>query len=419
MTGNEWFTIENALGKVIDNQWGSQNKGTKYWAYSKNGTPAQNFKVVQKTGSNWVLSNQRSNLCLDMSGGTMNDNGSLIQWDCHKGANQNWTFEKVQSQTTTKQPSTKGPSPQRNNNNNQLPGLTLDTWVTIKSLHSQKCLSVAQGTIKQFTCNPNDNAMRWKIKISQKGAPWITLESANGKVLDNQWGSTNKKTKYWSYDRNGTPAQNFKIQKSSQGHWYLQNERSNLCLDVMDWSKQDGGELIQWDCLSNQANQNWIIEAVPEDKKLRTDNNNLQNPQHHHKQGELDNGYFQIRNGAEKCLKDNGVGLPISFSDCNDKDDGLFFQFKKSRNGRAYYVVSALGNSISYSSGKLLSAVLKQDKSQKFRISEKADSGIFKFKTLGKQCISTENSLSLTPCKKKTASQRLALYAYTKIFLKK
>lgn len=348
-----------------------------------------------------------------------------------------------------------------NNNNNQIAGLVVNEWVTIKSLNSQKCLSVAQGTIKQFGCNSNDNNQKWKIEVNtQKGAPWVTVANANGKVLDNQMGSTNKMTKYWSHVRNGTPAQNFKIQKSPQGHWFLRNERSNLCLDLMNWGKNDGGELIQWDCLSNQANQNWIIERIstlkeaPKNnnsgKRIGTENqqkpstnngqNNAQNNQqkpltnngqnnyvpnqgqnnkHHHQAGELDNGYFQIKNPAEKCLKDVGVGLPLSFSDCNDVDDGIFFKFKRSKKDKAYYIFSALGNSVSYKSGSLLSAFLKQDKSQKFRITEKNDSGIFKFKTLEKKCITSENGLSLTPCKKKTPSQRLALYAFTKIFVKK
>ena len=36
------------------------------------------------------LVSRASGKCLDVSGGSLDDGASIIQWQCHGGANQNW-----------------------------------------------------------------------------------------------------------------------------------------------------------------------------------------------------------------------------------------------------------------------------------------------------------------------------------------
>jgi hypothetical protein len=50
----------------------------------------------------------------------------------------------------------------------------------------------------------------------------------------------------------------------------------------------------------------------------------------------------------------------VTFTDCNEKDDGFFFKFNRNNNRRVYYIMSDLGNLISYKSEKLFSAIFKK-----------------------------------------------------------
>ena len=57
------------------------------------------------------------------------------------------------------------------------------------------------------------------------------------------------------YTDNGTTAQRFSIAPGSdQTTWVITNQNSGKCLDVADWSTNDGGRIQQWTC-AGTANQ--------------------------------------------------------------------------------------------------------------------------------------------------------------------
>jgi hypothetical protein len=436
--GSPFLTVVHYNGKTLDNINGEKRKGTTYRTFDINNTPAQNFIFKKSPLGQWNIVNQASDLCLDMKESNKNDQGQLIQWQCGETQkNQNWIVQRIVLRTNrlALRMVGAGKDQPKKNKKRFIEGLPPKSFVTIKSQHSEKCLSNAEENIKQFSCNTKDKSQLWKIKVHPKfGAPWVIIKNYNGKFLENIDGSVEKKTLFSTKDRNDSEAQTFLMKKTEKGNWSFENQKSKFCLDVLDWNKNDGGDIIQWDCLTNQANQNYIIEKVtietPSDNKneeaSRTSGvrdtlvSQADRKIHHHQEGELDNGFFQIRNHEDQCLQDTGIGLPLQFAKCDDIKDGFFFQFKKGHKGMGYHIISAKGNSVAHKSGKLFSLSLKHQKTQKFKIVEKNGDGIFKIKTLKKKrCLSIKDGISLKKCKKGSKNQRFIFYAYNKVFAKK
>lgn len=84
---------------------------------------------------------------------------------------------------------------------------------------------------------------------SNNGTPaYLVKAKHSGKCLDVGGGSRNNGANIIQWNCHGGDNQRFRIYDAGNGYWYLQAKHSGKCLDVKGWSNQNGAEIHQWDC---------------------------------------------------------------------------------------------------------------------------------------------------------------------------
>lgn len=127
-------------GKCLDVYYASIDNGATIQQYYCNGTGAQSFKLIKRTGSYFEIRNTNSNKCMDVYGYATNDGAGVVQWDCHGGNNQLWQLEHMGR-----------------------------GYYRLISRHSGKCLAVPDGStadwvqLRQYSCT-SDNHQLWKVR---------------------------------------------------------------------------------------------------------------------------------------------------------------------------------------------------------------------------------------------------------------
>jgi hypothetical protein len=229
----QWFRIKNSNGFYIDVQNGSTTGGNEFWIYQGNGTAAQNYSI-EKASDGFTLKAQISNKCLDVKNWSKNVGEHIIQWDCFGAKNQQWVFTEV----------------------NSVADSLVGKLVLMKGVDSGLCVkgSNEREILQQVQCNGADKSQQFTI---EKAGEWIRIKNSNGFYIDVQNGSTTGGNEFWIFQGNGTAAQNYRMEKASDG-FTLKAQISNKCVDVKNWSKNAGEHIIQWDCHGGK-NQQWVF----------------------------------------------------------------------------------------------------------------------------------------------------------------
>jgi hypothetical protein len=324
----------------------------------------------------------------------------------------------------------------------------------IQNNQSGKCIDSSSDDVKLVTCDKLNPNQKWKIERNpKKDNPWIIITNSLGKRLDNKNGSQEKGNRYWKYDINWTPAQSFKLEIDEDDN-ILINEGSKLCLD----SKDD--YLIQEECKRNN-NQKWTFIKIKTERQSNNEKSNDngkdktptlgknenrprdssgkisrvnnqdgssgkgQNSKDNKKEDKKGNkrgnkkrfqGYYQIRNSDGKCIEDTMADQKMRFGSCNVYEDGFYFKMTRNKNNKAYYIYSALGNMINYQDGTLMSRLFKKEEKQLFKIKTSKKEGLFRIKTLDKNCLTNQQgNLILSPCKKSDDTQYFQLFSYQRL----
>jgi len=142
---------------------------------------------------------------------------------------------------------------------------TIDGTYSIIAVHSGKALdtwewgttngtNIAQydywgGEAQQFDIEPVDGI--WH-RITPVIAADQSVEVADGSIDP----AANIQTySYW-----GHACQQWRFQAAGTGRWRIINRNSELCMDVLDWSTEDGANVIQYTCLSGAENQMFELD---------------------------------------------------------------------------------------------------------------------------------------------------------------
>jgi dipeptidyl aminopeptidase/acylaminoacyl peptidase len=127
-----------------------------------------------------------SQKCLDVNGGSLNDGASIIQWQCHGGANQQWRLE-----------------------------VAGDGYSRIVSRASGKCLDVNGGSpddgasIIQWQCHGGAN-QQWRLEVAGDGYSRI-VSRHSGKCLDVSGGSLDNGAFIIQWQCHGGANQNWRL----------------------------------------------------------------------------------------------------------------------------------------------------------------------------------------------------------------
>lgn len=118
-------------------------------------------------GRAYTLENVYNGLCVDVEGWSTSDGGNIFLWDCHDGANQQWTFQDAGG-----------------------------GYVLIKSVHSGKCLDVwawsteGGANIAQYSCHGGEN-QQFRVEDVANGGVVRIVSRLSGMALDAwAWGAS-------------------------------------------------------------------------------------------------------------------------------------------------------------------------------------------------------------------------------------
>ncbi|MGW4808420.1 RICIN domain-containing protein [Kitasatospora sp. NPDC004272] len=140
---------------------------------------------------------------------------------------------------------------------------------TIRNLNSGLCLEIADwgtndGAIaRQWSCTGGAN-QTWiqsggTLKNAYSGkcleiADWGTNDGA----IARQWSCTGGANQTWHFGNRANPNSGY----DSLMPWVASNANGNKCLEIADWSKDNGAIARQWSCTSGW-NQAWGWGSAP------------------------------------------------------------------------------------------------------------------------------------------------------------
>lgn len=248
--GDGYVTLKNALGYNLDVQYGSKDNGANIQTYSANGADAQKFKIAKtsKSGVYGITTKVTNDAkALDVYNFGTSDGVNVCQWAYAAGTNQTWTFEAVNTASSSQTIS--------------------NGWYYIKNVNAQKYLQVAgnqsgRGVNVEIGTGTGVSGQRWYVENTSDG--YVTLKNGNGCMLDVCYGKADDGTNIQTYTANGENAQKFKIQKTSTANVYgittkISGDKKGL--DVYNWGTSDGANVCQWAYYANK-NQQWIFERI-------------------------------------------------------------------------------------------------------------------------------------------------------------
>ncbi len=146
-------------------------------------------------------------------------------------------------------------------------GETISGTYSIVAAHSGKALDVWEwgttdgtnivqydfwgGEVQQFVITPVDGI--WH-SITPVIAPDQGVEAADGSVDS---GANVQTYNYWGHE-----CQQWRFQKAGSGRYRIINRNSELCMDVVDFSTDDGANVMQYTCLEGGENQMFELKKA-------------------------------------------------------------------------------------------------------------------------------------------------------------
>ncbi|TCL59153.1 RICIN domain-containing protein [Allofournierella massiliensis] len=237
------YTIASALdeNKVLDVVWGSYENGANIDLYSKNGTGAQQFKIIPVGDNYYKIQNSASGKVLDVKFGAAVSGTNVQQWEYNGSAAQLWSFEDAGN----------GYYYIRSKCN----GLYLDI----------NGASSADGTNVQVYLKNQSSAQKFRLQPAnanvqiQEGVYVISSMLDTSKVLDIVGGSAADTANLQLYQSNGSYAQRFAITAQGDGSYKITNMGSGKALDVVYGSSTPGTNVWQYSS-NDSAAQQWYFE---------------------------------------------------------------------------------------------------------------------------------------------------------------
>lgn len=215
--------VNPGLNECIGTVGGSMSNGTKADVYPCNGTAPQGWTG---TLSGTINNSANQGKCLDATGANVGDN--VVVWDCHGGANQQWTVDSGQ----------------------------------VRSDVNDLCLAVPgnspvpQTTLVLQTCNGSPE-QAFSVQTQQAAATQQLYSGAVDRCVDISNSSTGNGTHANVYPCTGNPNQQFQVGTGGQ---VLSAMNLSTCLDG-NTNANVGDRVILWSC-NGGANQQWAVSGA-------------------------------------------------------------------------------------------------------------------------------------------------------------
>lgn len=311
--GSGIYEIVNmASGKAVEAKYGDTANGSAVGQYSRNGSLAQHWAVVDNGNNTYTFINMKSGKALDVTNGQLQAGTKLQLFTANGTAAQAWKLVKGTSETEAEKSfaaqhkndlpdgtysfssakrsgsvldarnggTTNGTAIQlyqSNGTDAQMWRVTHDgDYVVLTNAKSGLVADVpagkaTSGTELQLYQSNGTKAQRWIAVKGSDGSYELLSAVDSTKALEIQWGNTNNGTSIWLYDRNQTASQHWSIMKAQPSRDYLNELAAVHKNDMPDgtyvlFSKKDSSKAFavssgnaQLATFNAKDDQRWIV----------------------------------------------------------------------------------------------------------------------------------------------------------------
>lgn len=252
----DWYRLINVRSsKVLDTKGGSRKSGANIQQYTANAGKGQLFKFY-KTGKNSYCIMSKLGTVLDCAGGSFRSGTNVWAYEVNKSSAQQWGLQKLIVSSATERSVKTGYY-------NIFPGSNNGLQMTVAGK------SGAAGANIQVSAKVNDGAQSFCMEKQSDG--WYMLKNVNsGKYLDVANGNPGAGINLQQYQKNSSNAQKFKLYDAGNGQYYIQSKLGTF----VEADVRNGGN-IYMNRISGQPLQKWRLQSVtPERAAVNIANGN-------------------------------------------------------------------------------------------------------------------------------------------------
>lgn len=235
------YVLKTTGGKAMDSYGGAVDNGTKMQIYDVNYDRGQLYKVSRSSDGLYSIKNTTSGRVVDVKAGEKADGTPLQLYDYNGTCAQKWIVEKsgvgyrFLSACTKKAIDVQG-------------GYVSTPWQRLQ-IYTANGSNAQVWTLSSYT----DEAIDGNYVITSAVNERLAIDITNG--INTAKDGTNIQV----WEKNGTPAQDWKIIKNNNGTYTIKNTKTNRALDVAGGLKTPGTN-VQLFTSNSTCAQQWQIK---------------------------------------------------------------------------------------------------------------------------------------------------------------
>lgn len=239
-------TIMNVKsGKYIDVSNGQYKAGQNIWQYEKNNTDAQKWKIVKDGSGYRILSSHNNYLALDLYSANPCDGGNINLFTSNATPAQKFNIISIHKQ-----------------NGEDING---DYYINFTNA-TTKVIDVSGGSVNdcanvQVYDGNASGAQQWRILTDSTNHISTIQNIKSGKYLDASGGSSTFGTNVWQYSKNASDAQKWKFIKCGSGYEIVSALNDFVCLDSYAGSFANYNNIQLWE-RNGSAAQNFSLVNI-------------------------------------------------------------------------------------------------------------------------------------------------------------
>ncbi len=242
------------------------------------------------------------------------------------------------------------------------------------------------GANAQLGLWENKEKNKFKIKYDTKDGYYEIESLSSGKMLDVAYAGMKNGTNVWQYDKNGSDAQKWEIEKKSDGSYNVISKLNGLCLDVEYGILEKGKNIQLYERNDTNAQKFNFVKLDNKPEKILEDGI--------YKIAIYDKNYSNLGIEIEKGLKEAGANAQLGLLENREKN-----KFKIKYDAKdGYYEIESLSSGkmldVAYAGMKNGTNVWQYDKNgsdaQKWEITKKTDGSYNVISKLNGLCLDVE-----------------------------
>lgn len=238
-------TITNVgSGKVLDIYNGNFSKGANIQQYQYNSSIAQKWKIVKDNDGYRIISAASDYLCIDLAGGNYANGTNVQLYSSNNTLAQKFKITDIHGK--------------KGEDINGTYFINMTSY-QFKSLDVAGA-STADGANVQIYEGNGSAAQQWKISTDANGESTI-INVGSKKALDVNGDHYAPGTNVWQYSPNGTTAQKWKFVKQGSGYKIISALNDSVCLDVAGGQPFDGTNVWIYSDNGSSA-QNFVLSTT-------------------------------------------------------------------------------------------------------------------------------------------------------------